>query len=194
MNVDKANRIFFLGIGGIGMSALARYCASPGKEVSGYDRTETTLTRSLVAEGIPVFHEDKINNSAENADLMIYTPAIPATNRLFSYFKEAKIPMIKRSKALGEITGGKTTIAVAGTHGKTTITSIIAHILYTAGYDVTALVGGICKDYHSNFISRGGDEVMVVEADEYDKSFLELAPDIAVISSIDADHLDIYKT
>ncbi len=194
MNIEKAHRIFFLGIGGIGMSAMARYFNDRGKSVSGYDRNATKLTRELISEGIPVQYTDEPGNLMADYDLVVYTPAIPKSNKLMAYFRAMNIPIVKRAEVLGEITRDKFTIAVAGTHGKTTITSIIGHILYQAGHNVTALVGGICRNYNSNFISRGTDEIMVVEADEFDRSFLELTPDIAVISSMDTDHLDVYTS
>lgn len=184
--------IFFLGIGGIGMSALARYFLSKGFKVSGYDKTPSELTRELIEEGAVIHFEDIPQKLPSDIDLVIYTPAIPRDLGEFKHFENSNIPMMKRSKVTGLITLGKMTIAVAGTHGKTSISSLIAHILKNGDYPVTALIGGISKNYASNYITSGKEEIMVVEADEYDRSFLELEPDIAVISAMDPDHLDIY--
>ncbi|NTV83716.1 MAG: UDP-N-acetylmuramate--L-alanine ligase [Bacteroidales bacterium] len=194
MVLDKIRKIYFLGIGGIGMSALARYFSAKGIQVSGYDRTRTNLTDELSQEGMIIHFEDDPTAIPDDIELIIYTPAIPATLREFSFLKESKIPMLKRAEVTGLITAGKITVAVAGTHGKTSISSMIAHILKHAGFPVTALIGGISKNYDSNFITSGKEDIMVVEADEYDRSFLSLFPDIAVISSMDPDHLDIYGT
>jgi len=192
--MEQRQKIFFLGIGGIGMSALARYYFQQGMDVSGYDRTPTKLTDMLVAEGMKIIFEDDPAAFPENVDKVIYTPAIPASNNILNHVMDENIPIMKRAEALEEITHGKTVVAVAGTHGKTTITSIIAHILKTAEKNFAAFIGGIGKNYGSNFVTHGSQDIVVVEADEFDRSFLRLAPDIAVISSIDADHLDIYNT
>ncbi len=193
-NLSDIKSIYFLGIGGIGMSALARYFNSRGKKVSGYDRTETDLTRELSKEGIEIHFEDDPGQIPADIDLVIYTPAIPSDLKEFISLSNSGLTILKRSVVLGMITDGKKTVAVAGSHGKTSITSMIAHILFQAGFKLTALTGGISRNYNSNYISTGEDEIMVVEADEYDRSFLQLHPDIAVISAMDADHLDIYKT
>ncbi len=200
MKLDNLHNIYFLGIGGIGMSALARYFHFKGVNVSGYDKTSTSLTRQLEAEGISVHYEENIDLLPHNIDLVIYTPAIPITNIEYQHLKSTKL-LMKRSEVLGGLTKDKFTIAVAGTHGKTSITSIIAHILKFSGYKITALIGGITKNYNSNLIisdkseeSNKSEELIIVEADEYDKSFLTLNPDISIITAMDADHLDIYKT
>jgi UDP-N-acetylmuramate--alanine ligase len=191
MNI-KGENIYFLGIGGIGMSALARYFASQGKNVAGYDKTPSPLTDDLIAEGIAISFEDDPARLPFVPDTVIFTPAVPAENKIFGYLKNTGIPFMKRAAALGDISKDLFTIAVAGTHGKTTITSIITHLLKASGRKVTGFVGGICNNYNSNLILSPNPEIMVVEADEFDRSFLTLHPDIAVISSMDADHLDIY--
>ena len=191
MNI-KGENIYFLGIGGIGMSALARYFASQGKNVAGYDKTPSPLTDDLIAEGIAISFEDDPARLPFVPDTVIFTPAVPAENKIFGHLKNAGIPFMKRAAALGDISKDLFTIAVAGTHGKTTITSIITHLLKASGRKVTGFVGGICNNYNSNLILSPNPEIMVVEADEFDRSFLTLHPDIAVISSMDADHLDIY--
>jgi UDP-N-acetylmuramate--alanine ligase len=184
--------LYFLGIGGIGMSALAKYYAQRGVIVSGYDRTETEITKSLVSMGIDVHYSPDISLIPDDIECVIYTPAIQSDHPEFQFFIEAKVPMIKRSQAVAELVNEHFCIAVAGTHGKTTITSLIAHIFKSSGKDVLAFVGGMMKNYNSNLIYSAQPEYCVVEADEYDRSFLKLRPDIAVISAVDADHLDIY--
>lgn len=188
----KGNNIYFVGIGGIGMSALARFFVSQGKTVSGYDKTPSSLTIELQKEGIDIVYEDKPELIKTLPDFLIYTPAIPNENNILNYLKSNKIPSYKRSEALGEISKEFFTIAVAGTHGKTTISSLIAHILKSNNLPITGFVGGICKNYNNNLILSEGSNILVVEADEFDRSFLTLHPDIAIISSMDADHLDIY--
>jgi UDP-N-acetylmuramate--alanine ligase len=183
--------IYFIGIGGIGMSALARYFKSLNKEVSGYDKTETTLTKELVSEGIKVHYNDDVNLVPKDADLVIYTPAVPQDHEELNYFKNNNYTVVKRSDVLGAITAGRFNICIGGTHGKTTITAMTAHILRHTGYGCNAFLGGISANYGTNFWSSE-NETCVVEADEYDRSFLKLSPDIAVITSMDADHLDIY--
>jgi UDP-N-acetylmuramate--alanine ligase len=192
MNIGQIKYMYFLGVGGIGMSALARYFNKLGVEVSGYDKTQTPLTDQLQKEGIEIHFEDKPKLIPEKTELVVYTPAIPNDSEELRFIKEKNIPLFKRSEVLGEITKGKFTIAVAGTHGKTTISSMIAHIFQNSDVSITALIGGIVNEYNSNFIGNADGEVFVVEADEYDRSFLTLNPDIALISSMDADHLDIY--
>jgi len=192
--LDNIRKIYLLGIGGIGMSALARYFRAKAVSVFGYDKTPTSLTSELEQEGMNIHYTDEISLIPQDADLIIYTPAIPKTLSEFIYLQNSGIPMLKRATVTGMVTEGKTTIAVAGTHGKTSISSMIAHLLLTAGFPVTALIGGISKNHSTNFITSGKEEIMVVEADEYDRSFLSLSPDIAVISAIDPDHLDIYGT
>jgi UDP-N-acetylmuramate--alanine ligase len=186
-------KVYFIGIGGIGMSALARYFAFHGKAVSGYDRTATPLTRQLEKEGIPVHYEEDLEQIPADADLVVYTPAVPAGHKELEYYRQHGHPLMKRSEVLGLITRHSYNICVAGTHGKTTISTLIAHILRHSGYGCNALLGGIAVNYNSNYWSDERN-VCVVEADEYDRSFLRLSPDIAVISAMDADHLDIYGT
>ena len=186
--------IFFLGIGGIGMSALARYFHTVGVKVYGYDKTQTPLTCRLTDEGIQVHYDDDIKNIPSEIELVVYTPAIPADNKELIYFKDKGIKLQKRSEILGILTQEHFTIAVSGTHGKTSITSMIAHVLNYSGKKITAFIGGISKNFNSNLVLNNNPEMIVVEADEYDRSFLTLHPDIAIITAIDADHLDIYKT
>jgi UDP-N-acetylmuramate--alanine ligase len=188
--------IYFLGIGGIGMSALARYFSRLGKNVAGYDKTPSKLTRSLENEGIFIQFDENTESlgtgfSMPENTLVIYTPAVSPENKLFGYFKEKGFTMKKRSTVLGEITKGKNLMAVAGTHGKTTTTAILAHLLKASGVKITAFLGGVSENYHTNFL-MDGVEAMVVEADEFDRSFLQLSPKMAAITSMDADHLDIY--
>ena len=195
MNLSQIHNVYFIGIGGIGMSALARYFKNIGKNVSGYDKTPTMLTDELIADGIDIHFEDSIamipkEYYVENT-LVIYTPAVPATHCEWHYFLERNYHIKKRAEVLGIITRDTFCFAVAGTHGKTTTSSILGHILYECGVDVTAFVGGIVENYNSNLIGSG-KTVTVVEADEFDRSFLHLHPDIACVTSMDADHLDIY--
>ena len=195
--IDKIEKIkapvYFLGIGGIGMSALARYFNSRGHKVSGYDRTESELTKQLVKEGMIIHYDDNISLVEKNAALVIYTPAIPVGHREFNFLKTNGFTIIKRSEALGLITENKLNICVAGTHGKTTTSAMVAHILRDSGFGCNAFLGGIATNYNSNFWSSEKN-VCVAEADEYDRSFLKLTPDVAVITAMDADHLDIYGT
>lgn len=192
-DIKDIKRIYFIGIGGIGMSALARYFRFHGKTVSGYDKTETALTKQLGEEGIDVHYEEDIERADKQADIVVYTPAIPKQHKEFLFFQQNNYPLLKRSDVLGLITQSSFNICVAGTHGKTTITTMIAHILRHSGYGCNAFLGGIAVNYNSNFWSNERN-VCVVEADEYDRSFLKLSPDIAVITAMDADHLDIYGT
>lgn len=192
--------VYFLGIGGIGMSALARYFNSQGVIVSGYDKTETTLTKQLVAEGINIHFEDNPDLIDKTAQLVIYTPAVPKDHAELNYFLQNNYTVVKRSDVLGAITNNSFNICIAGTHGKTTTSTMVAHILRHSGFGSNAFLGGIAVNYNTNFwpapiISGSSDNnVSVVEADEYDRSFLKLSPDVAIISSMDADHLDIYGT
>jgi len=190
---EGAGGVYFLGIGGIGMSALARYFNASGVAVSGYDKTETALCRELAAEGISIHYEDSIELIDKNAKLVIYTPAVPKDHQELNYFLAHDYTVVKRSDVLGAITDSGFNICVAGTHGKTTTSSMVAHILRHTGYGCTAFLGGIAVNYNSNFWP-GDKNVFVAEADEYDRSFLKLSPDVAVISSMDPDHLDIYGT
>ncbi|MCF6128322.1 UDP-N-acetylmuramate--L-alanine ligase [Flavobacterium sp. AS60] len=195
MNLNQIHNVYFIGIGGIGMSALARYFQNIGKNVSGYDKTPTMLTDELIAGGMSIHFEDNINlipadYYVENT-LVIITPAVPISHSEWNYFNERDYVVKKRAEVLGIITKDTFCFAVAGTHGKTTTSSILGHILYECGTDVTAFIGGIVENYHSNLIGNG-KTVTVVEADEFDRSFLHLHPNIACVTSMDADHLDIY--
>ena len=195
MNLDKIHNIFFIGIGGIGMSALARYFHTLGKNVAGYDKTPTELTDELMQSGIAIHFEDKIDLipagfTVENT-LVVITPAVPKAHSQWNYFMERNFEIKKRAEVLGIITKNTFCFAVAGTHGKTTTSSILAHILFQSGVDVTSFLGGIVENYNSNLVGNG-KTVTVVEADEFDRSFLHLHPNIACITSMDADHLDIY--
>ena len=195
MNLNQIHNVYFIGIGGIGMSALARYFKAIGKNVSGYDKTETELTKELQQLGIAIHFEDRIDliptdYYVENT-LVIITPAVPIHHSEWNYFLERDFEVKKRAEVLGIITKDTFCFAVAGTHGKTTTSSIFGHILYESGVDVTAFVGGIVENYNSNLIGNG-KTVTVVEADEFDRSFLHLYPNIACVTSMDADHLDIY--
>jgi len=192
-DIKDIKRIYFLGIGGIGMSALARYFNSKGVVVSGYDKTETVLTKELVKEGIGVHFEDSIKFIDKEADLVVYTPAIPKDHNELNYFLQNNYSVVKRSDVLGIITNSSFNICIAGTHGKTTTSTMVAHILRHSGYGCNAFLGGIAVNYNSNFWADEKN-VCVVEADEYDRSFLKLSPDVAIISSMDPDHLDIYGT
>jgi UDP-N-acetylmuramate--alanine ligase len=184
--------VYFLGIGGIGMSALARYFNGLGVQVSGYDKTKTLLTDQLQQEGIRIHYQDDVKQIPENIDLTIYTPAIPNNLNEFTHLKNSGIPVKKRSEVLGLITNERKTIAVAGTHGKTTVSTLIAHILKNSSIDCSAFLGGISKNYKTNLLISDQSDWMVVEADEFDRSFLQLKPEIGIITSMDADHLDIY--
>jgi UDP-N-acetylmuramate--alanine ligase len=195
MNLNQIHNVYFIGIGGIGMSALARYFQYIGKNVAGYDKTETQLTDELQALGLTIHFEDNINQIpkdfySENT-LVVVTPAVPASHSEWNYFVERNYAIKKRAEVLGLITKDTYCFAVAGTHGKTTTSSILGHILYESGVDVTAFLGGIVENYNSNLIGSG-KTVTVVEADEFDRSFLHLHPNVSCITSMDADHLDIY--
>jgi UDP-N-acetylmuramate--alanine ligase len=191
MNLKNIKKVHFLGIGGIGMSALARYFKSLGAEVSGYDKTETALTDQLKAEGIEVTFRDDIDALPKELDLVIYTPAIPKDHKGFNFYKDNNYNLKKRSEILGLISADKFSICVAGSHGKTTVSAMIAHILTHSGFGCSAFLGGIATNYNSNYIQHDND-VVVIEADEFDRSFHRLAPDMAVVTAIDTDHLDIY--
>lgn len=193
MNITAIKRVYFLGIGGIGMSALAKYFKQNGAEVAGYDKTATTITDELINIGIPIHFDDSIDNIPFDPELVIYTPAIPVSHKEFLYFQSKKYLLKKRAEVLGLISEKYFTIAIAGTHGKTTTTSILAHIFKQSGIPILAFIGGISKNYQSNFVFDNNAKYMIVEADEYDRSFLSLYPYIAIITSMDADHLDIYE-
>jgi len=196
MNIKDINSVYFIGIGGIGMSALARYFVAQGLVVGGYDKTKTDITNALEDLGVSIHFEDNINK-VEDAflskinTLVVYTPAVPKDHTELNYFKSNDFEVLKRSVVLGEITRQTFCLAVAGTHGKTTTTSILGHLLNECDVKVTAFLGGISENYNSNLILNGTD-VTVVEADEFDRSFLTLSPDYACITSMDIDHLDIY--
>ncbi|MBR3492859.1 MAG: UDP-N-acetylmuramate--L-alanine ligase [Bacteroidales bacterium] len=193
MNNGEGHIIYMLGIGGIGMSALARYYQSQGYTVAGYDRTPSPLTKQLEDEGMAIHYEDNPNLLPALIEFVVYTPAVPKDLKEFEALKQRNIKIMKRSEALGQISEHHFTIAVAGTHGKTTTTAMVAHILHICGKDTTAFIGGIANNFNSNLLlGKGKDNIMVVEADEFDRSFLKLHPNISIINSIDADHLDIY--
>lgn len=192
MNTETLKNVYFLGIGGIGMSALARYFHLAGVKVSGYDKTSTVLTKQLESEGIQVHYEDRPDLIPEQTDLIVYTPAIPKDLREYMVAVSGKYNVKKRAEVLGGLSENKKTIAVAGTHGKTTVSSMISHILYHSTTGCSALLGGIAKNYNSNLLVNPESGIMVTEADEFDRSFLKLTPWLAVITSADADHLDIY--
>ncbi|SHJ48565.1 UDP-N-acetylmuramate--L-alanine ligase [Pseudozobellia thermophila] len=196
MNLKTINNVFFIGIGGIGMSALARYFKFIGKQVAGYDKTRTPLTLELESLGIAVHYRDDVGAIPEGCrdarqTLVVYTPAVPTEHSQYQYFLNRGFEIKKRSEVLGLITKDTFCFAVAGTHGKTTTTSILAHLLKEANTPFTAFLGGISEDFNSNFVFEG-NEYSVVEADEFDRSFLRLSPNVACVTSMDADHLDIY--
>ncbi len=193
MELKKIHRIYFVGIGGIGMSAIARFFNEKGVKVSGYDKTSTGLTQQLEAEGIDIHYSEDLDKIDKAADLVVYTPAIPATQKELVYYRENGYEVVKRSDVLQEITRELFAITVAGTHGKTTVSTMIAHILRHTGYGCNAFLGGISSNYGKNFWSSER-QVAVIEADEYDRSFLKLSPDVAVLTAMDPDHLDIYGT
>ncbi len=196
MNLQPITNVYFIGIGGIGMSALARYFNTNGKVVAGYDRTPTDITEMLEKEGIKVHFTDELDaipNSFKNVEttLVVYTPAVPKDHKELVFFQENGYQVVKRSEVLGFITKNTFCLAVAGTHGKTTTSSILAHIMVESGASISAFLGGIAENFNSNLVLKGS-EYTVVEADEFDRSFLRLSPNIACITSMDADHLDIY--
>ncbi len=191
--------IYFLGIGGIGMSAIARYFNAKGKNVAGYDLTSSKLTNELIAEGIDIHFSDdvalipSIYKNIEDT-LIVYTPAIPATNNEITYFRENNFEIQKRAQVLGEVTKLENALCVAGTHGKTTTSTMLAHILKESHVDCNAFLGGIAKNYTSNLLLSEISDLVVIEADEFDRSFHSLLPHMAIITSTDPDHLDIYGT
>ncbi|MBC7904470.1 MAG: UDP-N-acetylmuramate--L-alanine ligase, partial [Gemmatimonadaceae bacterium] len=195
INLQNAagKKLYFLGVGGIGMSALARFFLSRGWSVSGYDKTETALTKQLVSEGIAVSYEDNPALLPKDVEFVVYTPAIPKDHKEWAYYRDNNYAILKRSDVLEVISAGSFNICIGGTHGKTTITTMVAHLLRHTGFGCNAFLGGISVNYHTNFWSSDNN-VSVIEADEYDRSFLKLSPDIAVISAMDPDHLDIYGT
>lgn len=193
----KKKNIYFIGVGGIGMSALARYFNQKGYDVSGYDRTTTELTRLLEAERVTISYVAEVDSIPDafkdkESTLVVYTPAISKQNPILDYFLNEGFECLKRAEVLGLLSKNLKTIAVAGTHGKTTVSSMIAYLLHRGGIKINAFLGGISRDFDTNLLLDEGAEIMVTEADEYDRSFLQLNPNYLVITSIDADHLDIY--
>ncbi len=197
ISLDNIKRAYFIGIGGIGMSALARYFHVTGKDVAGYDRTSTDLTRQLSDEGIAIHYEDSpdlipVSFRSSVNTLVVYTPAVPADHGELAFFKAHSYDLYKRSQILGLITRQKKTVAVAGTHGKTTVSTMIAHIMTKAGMGCNAFLGGISKNFKSNLVLQAKSDWVVTEADEYDRSFLQLFPFAGIVTAMDPDHLDIY--
>ena len=195
MNINSIYNVFFVGIGGIGMSAIARYFVALGKNVAGYDKTPSLITSDLEILGVEIHFEDEIKNIPisylnKEKTLVIFTPAIPKNHSELAYFKENNFNVLKRAQVLGMISKNTFCLAVAGTHGKTTTSAILGHIMKSV--NATSFLGGISENYNSNLL-LGEDKIWVVEADEFDRSFLQLHPNIACITSMDADHLDIYK-
>jgi UDP-N-acetylmuramate--alanine ligase len=200
-HLNNISKVYFLGIGGIGMSALARWLVMEGKDVAGYDKTETMLTKQLQKEGITINYTDELSYIPElykqDDVLIVYTPAVPVTSVQYQYFLKKGNKMIKRAELLGAIAQNYFTVAVSGTHGKTTTSSMVAHILKDAGQNVAAFLGGITQNYGTNVLFpdfERGNIVFVVEADEFDRSFLHLNPDVVIVNATDPDHLDIYGT
>ena len=189
----SVNSIYFIGIGGIGMSALARYFHSRGTRVSGYDKTPSSLTNELEQEGMKIHYEENVDLIPKDAEVVVYTPAVPKEHKELVYYQQHGYKVVKRSDVLQIATESSFNICIAGTHGKTTITTMVAHLLRHTGYGCNAFLGGISVNYGTNFWSSERN-VSVVEADEYDRSFLKLSPDVAIITAMDPDHLDIYGT
>lgn len=195
IQLKDIQNIYFIGAGGIGMSAIERYFVSLGVIVNGYDKTETAFTKQLVSEGVNIHYEDNIELLDKAAQLIVYTPAVPKDHKELNWYRNNNYEVVKRSDVLQIITQNSFNICVAGTHGKTTISAMIGHVLRHTSFGCNAFLGGIAVNYNSNFWpSENDNNVCVVEADEYDRSFLKLSPDIAVVTSMDADHLDIYGT
>ena len=190
---EDVSSIYFIGIGGIGMSALARYFHSKGAKVSGYDKTPSSLTKELEQAGISIHYEENVDLIPKDTELVVYTPAVPPEHKELIYYRQNEYKVVKRSDVLQIVTESSFNICIAGTHGKTTITTMVAHLLRHTGYGCNAFLGGISVNYGTNFWSSERN-VSVVEADEYDRSFLKLSPDVAVITAMDPDHLDIYGT
>ena len=195
--LENYKHIYFLGIGGIGMSSLALYVLNENKVVGGYDKVKSEITDTLISQGATINFNDEFKIIPKSFldkknTLIVYTPAIPLSNKQFVFFKKSGFTIIKRSELLGEISRDKFCIAIAGTHGKTTTSSILSHILFDNNLNFTSFVGGISENYNTNLI-QNGSEIILVEADEFDRSFLTLNPNIACVTSIDADHLDIYE-
>lgn len=199
MEMQKITSVYFVGAGGIGMSALARYFRAKGKQVAGYDKTPSDLTAALIEEGIRIHYTDDItlipaDCKQIDSTLVIYTPAIPETHTELNYFKTNGFTLMKRARVLGEITRTERGLCVAGTHGKTTTSSMLAHLLKQSHVDCNAFLGGILKNYNSNLMLSDKSDLAVIEADEFDRSFHWLNPYMAVITAVDPDHLDIYGT
>ncbi len=197
MNIEKINNVYFVGIGGIGMSALARYFKAIGKNVIGYDKTQTVLTNNLENEGIKVIFNDVISGIPEiytnrNTTLVVYTPAIPNSNKILKYFFGNNFNAVKRAEVLGVILNSKKGIAIAGTHGKTSVTTLISYLFNNSRIKYSSFIGGISKNFNSNLVLNPNSDIVIAEADEFDRSFLHLHPHTTVITSADADHLDIY--
>lgn len=195
--LNHIQAVYLIGIGGIGMSALARYFAQLGKRVGGYDRVSTELTKELENAGMAIHYQDDANAIADafldaETTLVIYTPAVPKDHSELMFFRNNRFDVLKRSEVLGELSRAYRTIAVAGTHGKTTTSSIAAHLLRCSSHDCNAFLGGISSNYNTNLLTSKSSDLMVVEADEFDRSFLTLSPEVAIVTSVDADHLDIY--
>ncbi len=195
MEFADLKKVYFLGVGGIGMSAIARYFNYLGIEVSGYDKTKTALTTQLEKEGIKIHYTEDINLIPEKLELVVYTPAIPKDNKEFVHLNKIEnLPVLKRARVLGEISKKGKCIAISGSHGKTTITCMLSHVLRSAGRHCFAFIGGISINYQTNFLAGDDKEpIFIVEADEFDRSFHQLHPDIAVITAIDDDHLEVYE-
>jgi len=196
VELKEIHNVYFVGIGGIGMSALASYFVKNGKQVAGYDKTPSTVTDALLSQGVLVEFEDEVNKIPSSffdarQTLVVYTPAIPKDSEILNYFTNHEFQVLKRAAVLGQITKSSICYAVAGTHGKTTTSSILGHIMHVCGTGATSFMGGVTENYNSNLI-LGGDQISVVEADEFDRSFLQLFPNVACITNMDADHLDIY--
>jgi UDP-N-acetylmuramate--alanine ligase len=197
IEAQNIKKVYLLGIGGIGMSALARYFRFNGKIVEGYDKTSSTLTKELESEGIPVHYHEDLNKvpalEEKDSTLVIYTPAVPESFAEMQYLRLNNFNLYKRSQVLGILTEGKRCIAIAGTHGKTSVTTMTAHLLRNSSLDCTAFMGGISKNYGTNLLlPNSSTDFIVVEADEFDRSFLRLHPQTAIVTYMDADHLDIY--
>lgn len=199
MEMQKITSVYFVGVGGIGMSALARYFEAKGKHVAGYDKTPSDLTAALINEGIRIHYMDDValipaDCKQVDSTLVVYTPAIPETHAELNYFRENGFTLMKRAQVLGEITRSERGLCVAGTHGKTTTSSMLAHLLKQSHVDCNAFLGGILKNYNSNLMLSDKSDLAVIEADEFDRSFHWLNPYMAVITAVDPDHLDIYGT
>ncbi len=198
MKLEVIDSVYFVGIGGIGMSAIARYFKTLGKSVSGYDKTESPVTQALINEGIDVVYIDSVGAisdiyTTKDRTLVVYTPAIPTDNIILNYFLKSEFEILKRSEVLGLISNSLNTIGVAGTHGKTSVTTLLAYLLHKSSVGCNAFLGGISKNFNTNLVVDRPGSPVVVEADEFDRSFLRLSPNSAIITSMDADHLDIYN-